>query len=212
MAMRPRRFRAASTLVVAVLLATPLSAQEHRSEPAPQLDTGAPPPVRLVVAPPPAGAAESLAGLLSRVLASDPQVRAADALLQASRERRLQARSRMGPSLLLINARIKPADIGFIRPGQDAHVRVLAYDPSTYGQLEGKVVRVGADAVAEEREEPYFEVQISAPRGQVTLHGQPLAITPGMPVDVGILTGRRSVAQYLLKPVLRSVQGALQER
>ena len=114
--------------------------------------------------------------------------------------------------LLLINARIKPADIGFIHPGQVAHVRVLAYDPSTYGKLEGKVLRVGADAVAEEREEPYFEVQISAPRDQLKLHGQPLAITPGMPVDVGILTGRRSVAQYLLKPVLRSVQGALQER
>ena len=114
---------------------------------------------------------------------------------------------------LLINARIKPSDIGFVRIGHDVHVRVLAYDASTYGKLEGKVQNLGADAVMDEKTgEPYFEVQISAARGQLKLHGQPLAITPGMPVDIGILTGERSVAQYLLKPVLRSVQGALQER
>jgi membrane fusion protein, adhesin transport system len=114
---------------------------------------------------------------------------------------------------LLFNARIKPADIGFIRPGQDAHVRVLAYDAATYGKLEGKVQNLGADAVMDEKTgEPYFEVQLSAARDQLKLHGKPLPITPGMPVDIGILTGQRSVAQYLLKPVLRSVQGALQER
>jgi len=114
---------------------------------------------------------------------------------------------------LMMNARIKPADIGFIRVGHEVHVRVQAYDASTYGKLEGKVETLGADAVMDEKTgEPYFEVQISAERGQLKLHGKPLAITPGMPVDVGILTGERSVAQYLLKPVLRSVQGALQER
>ena len=116
-------------------------------------------------------------------------------------------------AMLLINARIKPSDIGFIRPGQQAHVRVLAYDASTYGKLDGKVQNLGADAVLDEKSgEPYFEVQLSAPRGQLQLHGKPLPITPGMPVDIGILTGERSVAQYLLKPVLRGVQGALQER
>lgn len=113
---------------------------------------------------------------------------------------------------LLMNARIKPSDIGFIRAGQRAHVRVLAYDASTYGKLEGKVERVGADAVVDEKGEAYFEVQLTAARGQLQLHGKPLPITPGMPVDIGILTGQRSVMQYLLKPVLRSVQGALQER
>ena len=114
---------------------------------------------------------------------------------------------------LLFNARIKPSDIGFIRPGQQAHVRVLAYDAATYGKLEGTVKNLGADAVLDEKTgEPYFEVQLSAPRDQLKLHGKPLPITPGMPVDIGILTGERSVAQYLLKPVLRSVQGALQER
>ena len=112
-----------------------------------------------------------------------------------------------------MNARVKPSDIGFIHAGQVASVRVQAYDASTYGKLEGKVQNLGADAVMDEKSgEPYFEVQISAARDQLKLHGKPLAITPGMPVDIGILTGQRSVAQYLLKPVLRSVQGALQER
>jgi len=115
-------------------------------------------------------------------------------------------------AVLLMNARIKPADIGFIRAGQQAHVRVMAYDASTYGKLAAKVERVGADAVVDEKGEPYFEVQLSAARDQLKLHGKPLPITPGMPVDIGILTGQRSVMQYLLKPVLRGVQGALQER
>ncbi len=113
---------------------------------------------------------------------------------------------------LLLNVRVKPADIGFIRAGQAAHVRVLAYDASTYGKMDASVARVGADAVLDEKGEPYFEVQLKAARDQLQQHGKPLAITPGMPVDVGILTGRRSVMQYLLKPVLRGLQGALQER
>ncbi len=113
---------------------------------------------------------------------------------------------------LLMNVRIKPSDIGFVRAGQAAHVRVLSYDPSTHGQVDAEVKTVGADAVVDEKGEAYFEVQLVAARDQLTLHGKALPITPGMPVEVGILTGQRSVMQYLLKPVLRSFQGALQER
>jgi adhesin transport system membrane fusion protein len=115
-------------------------------------------------------------------------------------------------SLLQMTARVIPADIGFLRPGQAAHVRVLAYDSATYGQMDATLERVGADAVLDEKGEPYFEVQLSAARDQLKLHGKPLAISPGMPLDVSVLTGERSVMQYLLKPVLRGVQGALQER
>ena len=111
-----------------------------------------------------------------------------------------------------MNVRVKPSDIGFIHVDQKANVRVLAYDASSYGQMEASVERVGADAVVDEKGEAYFEVQLSAARDQLQLHGKALPITPGMPVDVGILTGRRSVMQYLLKPVLRGVQRALQER
>lgn len=113
---------------------------------------------------------------------------------------------------LLITVRVKPSDIGFVHVGQKAHVRVLSYDAATHGQMDAQVDRVGADAVLDEKGEAYFEVQLTAARDQIKLHGQPLPINPGMPVDVGILTGQRSVLQYLLKPVLRGVQGALQER
>ena len=115
-------------------------------------------------------------------------------------------------ALLLMNVRVRPGDIGFIHNGQQAHVRVASYDSSTFGQLDAVVHRVGADAVVDEKGEAYFEVLLSAERDQLKLHGKPLPVTPGMPVDVGILTGQRSVMQYLLKPVLRSIQGALQER
>ncbi len=113
---------------------------------------------------------------------------------------------------LLMTVRIRPADVGFVRNGQAAQVRVSAYDSATYGQIDAKVERVGADALLDEKGEPYFEVQLNAARDQLQRDGKPLAITPGMGVDVGILTGQRSVMQYLLKPVLRSLQGSLQER
>ncbi len=116
---------------------------------------------------------------------------------------------------LNLTVRVKPQEIGFIRAGQKAHVRVMPYDASTYGKMDAVVERVGADAVADQavdKGEPYFEVQLSAARDQLRLHDKPLPINPGMPVEVGILTGQRTVLQYLMKPVLRGVQGALQER
>ncbi|MEY2891885.1 MAG: hypothetical protein RJA98_1793 [Pseudomonadota bacterium] len=113
---------------------------------------------------------------------------------------------------IVFTVRTKPADIGFIRIGQDANINVLAYDAATYGRIGAKVTRVGADALVDERGEAYFEVQLASDKGQLLSHGKVLPITPGMPVDVGVLTGQRSVLQYLFKPVLRGVQGALQER
>ena len=95
------------------------------------------------------------------------------------------------------------------RYGYEAMANAVAHRLRTQ---DGQVARVGADAVVDEKGEPYFEVQLSAAAGQLKLHDKPLPVTPGMPVEVGILTGQRSVMQYLLKPVLRGVQGALQER
>ena len=113
---------------------------------------------------------------------------------------------------LLLSVRVKPADIGFIRIGQTASANVLAYDATTYGRLPARVVRVGADALSDERNESYFEVQLSCEPSQLISKGKVLPITPGMPVEVGILTGKRSVMQYIFKPVLRGLQSALQER
>ncbi len=113
---------------------------------------------------------------------------------------------------LLISIRVKPADIGFIRPGQPAKIRVSAYDSSVFGSLDGEVVRVGADTVFDEKKQPYFEVQLKAKRNYLESGDQRLPITPGMAVDVSIRTGERTVMEYLLKPIVKNFQTALQER
>ncbi len=113
---------------------------------------------------------------------------------------------------IMLTVRVKPSDVGFIRVGQEANVRVLAYDTASYGRMKATVARVGADAVLDERNEPYFEVQLSSPQGQLAQDGKPLPVTPGLPVDVGILTGERSVLEYVLKPVVRGLKSSLQER
>ena len=115
-------------------------------------------------------------------------------------------------SQLQMTARVLPADVGFLDPHEKANVAVLAFEPVNFGQMQATVDRVGADAVLDEKGEPYFEVQLSAERGQLQLHGKALPVSPGMPLDISVLTGERSVMQYLLKPVLRGIQGAMQER
>jgi adhesin transport system membrane fusion protein len=113
---------------------------------------------------------------------------------------------------LRINARIKPPDIGFIHVGQHAAVRVLAFDDAIYGKLSAEVERVGADVVLDENHQPYFEVELRAPHAELERHGKRMRLSPGMPTDANILTGERTVLQYLLKPLLKTFDSALQER
>jgi len=114
---------------------------------------------------------------------------------------------------LIINARIKPSDIAFIRPGQQARVRVSAYDSSIFGSLEAKVIRVGADALTEERTgEVYFDVALEATNNYVGEANEHLSISPGMTTDVSILTGKRTVLEYLLKPIVKTFDTSLRER
>jgi membrane fusion protein, adhesin transport system len=115
-------------------------------------------------------------------------------------------------SHMLINVRVAPSEIGFIRPGQEASVQILSYDSAIYGRVKAKVERVGADALVNEKGEAYFEVQLASAQRNLSHGGKTLPITAGMPVDVGIVTGERTVLQYLLKPVLRGMNAALQER
>lgn len=114
---------------------------------------------------------------------------------------------------LLISAQVKPTDIAFLRPDQKAKVRVSAYDFSVYGALDAKVVRVGADAVLDPKQENlYFEVQLLSERSYVGRPEQNLKIVPGMTVEARITTGERSVLEYLLKPITKVLSGSLQER
>lgn len=117
---------------------------------------------------------------------------------------------------LLIEAKIRPADIGFIRPQQDAMVKITAYDFSIYGGLEGKVERISADTITEEDntgdDESYYLIRVRTTKNFLSNDKKPLYIIPGMQASVDILTGRKSVLDYILKPILKARQRALRER
>ncbi|HWI77102.1 MAG TPA: HlyD family type I secretion periplasmic adaptor subunit [Sphingomicrobium sp.] len=114
---------------------------------------------------------------------------------------------------LLVETRVKPRDIAFIKIGDKALVKVTAYDFSIYGGLEGRVVQVSADSIYDEVEkEAYFNVIVETDRNYLTFEGRELPITPGMMCDTEIITGRKSVLTYLLKPVLKARSDALRER
>ena len=114
---------------------------------------------------------------------------------------------------LLVETRVKPSDIAFIKVGDKALVKVTAYDFSTYGGLDGKVVQVSADSIYDEVErQAYFIVLVETQRAYLEKAGRRLPITPGMMTDTQIITGRKSVLTYLLKPVLKARSDALRER
>lgn len=113
---------------------------------------------------------------------------------------------------LLIEAKIKPVDIAFIHPGQKATVKVTAYDFSIYGGLEGEVVRISADTLKDEKNQTYFLVEIKTKKTDLGTAQKPMKIIPGMIVSVDILTGKKSILSYLLKPLLKAKQNALTER
>lgn len=114
---------------------------------------------------------------------------------------------------LLVETRVEPRDIAFIKVGDKALVKVTAYDFSIYGGLEGKVVQVSADSIYDEVEkEAFFNVIVETDRNYLTFQGRSLPITPGMMCETEIITGRKSVLAYLLKPVLKARSEALRER
>ena len=110
---------------------------------------------------------------------------------------------------LLLEARVQPRDIAFLRPGQKVVVKFTAYDFSIYGGLDGKLEHIGADSVVDEKGNAYYTVRVRT--NKPTL-GNNLPVIPGMIVEVDIITGEKSVLTYLLKPVLRAKARALSER
>ncbi len=114
---------------------------------------------------------------------------------------------------LLVETRVRPSDIAFIRVGDRALVKVTAYDFATYGGLEGRVVQVAADSTYDEQtREAYFTVIVETNRSFLHSGNRRLPITPGMMCDVEIITGRKSILDYLLRPVMRASNEALRER
>lgn len=113
---------------------------------------------------------------------------------------------------LLVEARVKPTDIAFIRPDQKAVVKITAYDFSIYGGLEGKVEQISADTIQDEEGNSFYRVQVRTNETSLAHKGEVLPIIPGMTATVEILTGHKSVLDYILKPILKAQQNALRER
>ncbi|MGC1468349.1 MAG: HlyD family type I secretion periplasmic adaptor subunit [Sphingorhabdus sp.] len=114
---------------------------------------------------------------------------------------------------LLVEARVTPSDIAFIKVGDRANVKVTAYDFSIYGGLSGRVVQVSADSIYDEvAKEAYFTVVVETDKSYLLSAGKRLPISPGMICDVEIITGRKSILSYLLKPLIKARSEALRER
>ncbi len=111
---------------------------------------------------------------------------------------------------LLLEARIQPKDIAFLRPGQPAVVKFTAYDFSVYGGLDGTLEHIGADTVTDEKGNSFYVVRVRTT--QSGFRDAKLPIIPGMVAEVDILTGKKSVLAYLLKPVLKAKSVAMTER
>lgn len=113
---------------------------------------------------------------------------------------------------LLIEARVRPADIAFLHPGQPAMVKITAYDSSVYGSLKAKLEEISADTIRDPEGESFFRIRLRTEKSTLMHRGQPLPIIPGMTASVDILTGEKTVMDYLLKPILKAKDRALHER
>ncbi len=113
---------------------------------------------------------------------------------------------------LLVEAQVRPADIAFLRPGLPATVKITAYDFSIYGGLKGQVEDISADSIFNDKGESFYRVRVRTEQSQLGKPDAPLQIIPGMTAQVDVLTGHRTVLQYLLKPLLRARERAFTER
>lgn len=114
---------------------------------------------------------------------------------------------------LLVEARVSPRDIAFIRPDQKALIKVSAYDFSVFGGLDGKVQNITADSLVDQNTgQPFYQVRVSTDRSALEKDGQTYSIFPGMISTVEIITGRKTILSYLLKPINKARNEALRER
>lgn len=113
---------------------------------------------------------------------------------------------------LLIEAKVSPKDIAFLRPGLKAIVRFTAYDFAIYGGIEGKLENISADSFEDEKGVSYYLITVRTEDNYLGDKSKKLPIIPGMTASVDVMTGKKTVLEYLLKPILRAQQSALRER
>jgi len=115
---------------------------------------------------------------------------------------------------LLIEANVRPADVGFLRPGLPATVKISAYDFSIYGGLKARLEHISADTITDEKGNSFYQIRVRTTERSYLIgkHGEPLQIIPGMSSTVDILTGEKTVLEYLLKPIIKAKKDAMRER
>lgn len=108
---------------------------------------------------------------------------------------------------LLIEAKVKPQDIAFLAPGMPARVKISAYDYTIYGHIEGELEQISADTISEDTvrgKEYFYEILVKTETNYLEHRGEKLPIRPGMIAEVDVLSGKRTVLSYLLKPLIKS--------
>ena len=114
---------------------------------------------------------------------------------------------------LLVEARVKPQDIAYLRPGQEALVKITAYDFSIYGGFPATLEYISADSITDEKKnESYYLVRVRTTSSKPARSDKPLAIIPGMTATVHIQTGEKTFLHYLLKPIIKTKEMAFRER
>ena len=115
---------------------------------------------------------------------------------------------------LVIEAQVLPADVAFLRPGLPATVKLTAYDYSIYGGLKAELIEISADTIQDKDKQnrSFFRVRLRTLGNLLSKSNKYLAIIPGMTATVDIITGKKSILDYLLKPILKSKQNAFTER
>ena len=113
---------------------------------------------------------------------------------------------------LLIEAKIRPQDIAFLRPGQEAIVKFTAYDYTIYGGMKGKLEQISPDTVTDKDGKSFYVIRLRTDKNHLGSDEKPLIIIPGMVASVDIITGKKTILAYLLKPILRAKAEAFRER
>lgn len=113
---------------------------------------------------------------------------------------------------LLIEAKIRPQDIAFLRPGQEAIVKFTAYDYTIYGGMKGKLEQISPDTVTDKDGKSFYVIRLRTDKNHLGSDDKPLLIIPGMVASVDIITGKKTILAYLLKPILRARAEAFRER
>lgn len=114
--------------------------------------------------------------------------------------------------IMLVEAQVRPADIAYLHPGQNAKVKFTAYDFAIFGGLDGQVVHISPDTIIDDEGNSFYLVRVETSRSFSAPDGAELPIIPGMTVSVDILTGKKTILDYVLKPILKTKQLALRER